>query len=303
MNDLSQPRRTARATARRPAPVPHRRRHHFALAAGLPVDELRLLDCLTSCSVIAAATGFAPDEEPPCRYEPELADIDDTGGGGNDGSSFADSLTSAAVSAVSDFVADFVAEGAAAAWRSRPSRLRGARCVTCAGAAGCAGCAAGGVESCASTVTTLTFGGGALGFDTGCAFSLTTGTAGTDAGAALTRAGAAGAGAGAGEAAGQPPVSAPYRHGRPSRQPVPAAQWCPAPRDRCSRAPRQPARPNRRCRRLRSHGGPRAGASRMLCRPRLPGALRQSSRSCGYSSCLFTDHFDANKPSYAAIGR
>ena len=89
---------------------------------------LTLLDCLTSCSVIAAATGFAPDDEPPCRYDPALDDIDDVddiddaGGGGNDGSSFADSLTSAAVSGVSDFVA----EGAAAAWRSRPSRLRGA---------------------------------------------------------------------------------------------------------------------------------------------------------------------------------
>lgn len=76
--------------------------------------ELKLLDCLTSCSVIAAATGFAPDDELPCRYEPLLDDIDDIDGGGNDGSSFADSLTSAAVSGVSDFVA----EGAAAAWRS-----------------------------------------------------------------------------------------------------------------------------------------------------------------------------------------
>lgn len=159
-----------------------------------PVEDggLKLVDCLTSCSVIAAATGFAPDDAPLCRVEPELADIDDIGGGGNDGSSFADSLTSAAVSGVSDFVA----AGATAAWRSRPSRLRGARCVTWAGAAGCAGCAAGGVESCTSTVTTLTFGGGALGFVTGCAFSLTTGTAGTDAGAALTRAGAAGTDAG-----------------------------------------------------------------------------------------------------------
>lgn len=74
-------------------------------------DALILLDCLTSCSVIAAATGFEPDDEPPCRAEPEPADIDDIDGGGKDGSSFADSLTSAAVSAVSDFVA----EGAAAA--------------------------------------------------------------------------------------------------------------------------------------------------------------------------------------------
>lgn len=136
--------------------------------------ELKLLDCLTSCSVIAAATGFAPDDGLPCRVEP-LPDgvdgIDDIDGGGNDGSSFADSLTSAAVSGVSDFVA----EGAAAAWRSRPSRLRGARCVTCAGAGAGAACctdwAAGGgdgeVESCASTVTTVTLGGGALGFVTG----------------------------------------------------------------------------------------------------------------------------------------
>ncbi|AOK43198.1 hypothetical protein WI91_00310 [Burkholderia vietnamiensis] len=97
--------------------------------------ELKLLDCLTSCSVSAAATGFAPDEAPPCRYEPVLAgieEIDDIEGAGNDGSSFADSLTSAAVSGVSDFVA---AGGAAAARRSRPARLRGARCVTCAGGA------------------------------------------------------------------------------------------------------------------------------------------------------------------------
>ncbi|MBY4726977.1 hypothetical protein K6W38_28005 [Burkholderia contaminans] len=167
---------------------------------------MKLLDCLTSCSVIAAATGFAPDDELPCRVEPlpdDIAGIDDIDGGGNDGSSFADSLTSAAVSGVSDFVA----EGAAEAWRSRPSRLRAARCVTCpgagAGAACCtdlaAGAGADGVESCASTVTTLTFGGGALGFVTGCGLSLTTGTAG----AALTRAvsaGGAGAGAGGGGA-------------------------------------------------------------------------------------------------------
>ncbi len=73
--------------------------------------DLKLLDSLTSCSVIAAATGFAPDDEPPCRFEPLLDGIDDIDGGGNDGSSFADSLTSAAVSGVSDFVA----AGAAAA--------------------------------------------------------------------------------------------------------------------------------------------------------------------------------------------
>ena len=102
-------------------------------SAGAGAVDLKLLDCLTSCSVIAAATGFAPDDPLPCRYEPVLAgieEIDDIDGGGNDGSSFADSLTSAAVSGVSDFVA---AGGAAVAWRSRPSRLRGARCVTCAG--------------------------------------------------------------------------------------------------------------------------------------------------------------------------
>ena len=82
----------------------------YLVAAGSPfagagVVDLTLLDARTSCSVIAAATGFAPDDELPCRYEPALADIDDIGGAGNDGSSFADSRTSAAVSGVSDFVA------------------------------------------------------------------------------------------------------------------------------------------------------------------------------------------------------
>ncbi|KUZ66676.1 hypothetical protein WI36_25240 [Burkholderia ubonensis] len=70
---------------------------------------MKLLDSLTSRSVIAAPTAFEPVDEP-CRSAPALVPAP-TGscGGGNDGSSFADSLTSAAVSGVSEVLAEFVA--------------------------------------------------------------------------------------------------------------------------------------------------------------------------------------------------
>ncbi|KWN97338.1 hypothetical protein WM25_25065 [Burkholderia ubonensis] len=67
---------------------------------------MKLLDSLTSRSVIAAATAFEPVDEP-CRSVPAPAPAGSCGGG-NEGSSFADSLTSAAVSGVSEVLVGFV---------------------------------------------------------------------------------------------------------------------------------------------------------------------------------------------------